>query len=95
VGAGPWTCSFGGQAAADPNHRSADGAADSPLRLQRGDEPPLTGSLALFALLLPSDVDVHGMDQHLEITSFQTDLSSHDGLRACATRSAISGANRA
>jgi hypothetical protein len=66
----PWTGSFGGQAAADPNHRSADGAADAPLRLQRSDESPLPSSLALFALPLPSDVDVHGMDQHLEITSF-------------------------
>jgi hypothetical protein len=74
VGAGPWTSSFGGQAAADPNHRSADGAADSPLRLQRSDESPLAGGLALFALPLPNDVDVHGMDQHLEITSFRVFL---------------------
>jgi hypothetical protein len=67
----PWTGSFGGQAAADPNHRSANGAADSPATgLQRSDESPLPSSLALLALLLPSDVDVHGMDQHLEITSF-------------------------
>jgi len=73
--AGPWTDSFGGQAAADPNHRSADGAADSPLRLQRSDKAPLTRGLALFALPLPNDVDVHGMDQHLEITSFLLCLS--------------------
>jgi hypothetical protein len=70
MGAGPWTCSFGGQTAADPNHRSADGAAESPLRLHRGDESPLACRLALLALPLPSDVDVHEMDQHLEITSF-------------------------
>jgi hypothetical protein len=65
IGAGPWTSSFGGQTAADPNHRSADGAANSPLRLHRGDEAPLASCLALLALMLPSDVDVHGMDQHL------------------------------
>ena len=64
--AGPGTSSFGGQTAADPNHRSADGAADSPATgLHRGDESPLARCLALFALTLPSDVDVHGMDQHL------------------------------
>jgi hypothetical protein len=59
------TGSVGGQTAADPDHRTADCAADAAVRLSAGDESlPPTG-LALFAPALPIDLNVVGMDQHL------------------------------
>jgi hypothetical protein len=64
------TGSVGGQAAADPDHRTADCAADAPLRLAGCDESPPTVRLALFAPALPIDLNVVRVDQHLEITSF-------------------------
>jgi hypothetical protein len=59
------TDSVGGQTAADPDHRSADGAADAPFRLRVCDESPPTSRRALFAPALPIDLNVVGMDQHL------------------------------
>jgi hypothetical protein len=60
------TGSVGGQTAADPDHRTADCAANSPLRLTAGcDESLPTDRLTLFAPALPFDLNVVGMDQHL------------------------------
>jgi hypothetical protein len=66
IAAGPWTGSVGGQTATDPDHRTADCTANSPLRLTAGcDESLPTDRLTLFAPALPLDVNVVGMDQHL------------------------------
>ena len=96
------TGSVGSQTATDPDHRSADCAADASLRVARGDKSLLAHFTTLLAPALPIsfsvvwvDQDLVVLHQHLEITSFQLVLSSHEGLRACATRSAVSGANRA
>jgi hypothetical protein len=60
------TGSVGGQTAADPDHRTADCAANSPLRLTAGcDESLPADRLTLFAPALPFDLNVVGMDQHL------------------------------
>jgi hypothetical protein len=61
---------FGCQQAADPDHRAADGAADAPLGLAGCDESPPPGRRALFAPTLPFDLNVVGMDQHLESPPF-------------------------
>jgi hypothetical protein len=70
------TDSVGGQTAADPDHRSANGATDASLLPAGRDESLPTGRLALLAPALPLDLNVVGMDQHLEITSFLSGLES-------------------
>src|SRR5512144_1168119 len=74
VGASPLTDSVGGQAAADPDHRTAHGATNASLRLGVSDEPSPTRCRAIFAPALPIDFNVVGMDQHLRITSFRSYL---------------------
>ena len=63
------TDSVGGQTAADPDHRSANGATDASLLPAGRDESLPPGRGALFAPTLPFDLNVVGMDQHLEFTS--------------------------
>ena len=70
VGAGPLTDSVGGQTAADPDHRSANGATDASLLPAGGDESLPSDCLALFAPALATDLNVVVKDQHLEFTSF-------------------------
>ena len=70
VGASPLTDSVGGQTAADPDHRSANGATNASLLPTGGDELPLPGLAALLAPALAIDLNVVGMDQHLGITAF-------------------------
>jgi len=64
------TDSVGGQTAADPDHRSANGATDASLRPTDSDESLPSDCLALFAPALAIDLNVVVKDQHLEFTSF-------------------------
>ena len=61
------TGSVGSQAATDPDHRSADCAADAPLGPAGCDKSPPSCQLALFAPALLVDLNVVWVDQDLEV----------------------------